>query len=184
MAKEHEEAEPIKRKGEMPRADEEVTGEQLVTSELREESGAGGPLCRDVMKEAVVSVDESDSVYHAARAMRDTGVGFLPVCDSAGKVVGTITDRDITIRVSAERREVDACRVGEVMTEEVVACGPEDTLEHAEGLMSRYHKSRILVTDDEDRLVGVISLSDIATHDDSQRAGETLLGVAQREAQP
>jgi len=67
------------------------------------------------------------------------------------------------------------------MTREVVACRPTDDLAEAEQLMARYRKSRILVTDDEGRLVGVISLSDIAEREDGARAAQTMRAITSRE---
>ena len=65
--------------------------------------------------------------------MREDNIGFLPVCDQLGKVLGTLTDRDIAIRVVADGR-LPTTMVEDVMTSEVVACSPKDTLEKAEAL--------------------------------------------------
>jgi CBS domain-containing protein len=58
--------------------------------------------CQQVMKQDVEFVTPEDNIHTAARKMRDKGVGFLPVCDENGKPVGTLTDRDIAIRVAAD----------------------------------------------------------------------------------
>jgi CBS domain-containing protein len=107
-------------------------------------------------------------------------VGFLPVCDQSKKVLGTITDRDIAIRVLAENRPAKTS-VAEVMTREVVACRPEDDIRVAEHMMSQNHKSRIICLDDAGRLAGVISLSDLAQHDGA-RAARTMKEVSERES--
>jgi CBS domain-containing protein len=65
-------------------------------------------------------------VQDAARIMRDKGIGFLPVCDVDRRVLGTITDRDIVIRCVAGERPITSVAVEDVMTREVVSCGPED----------------------------------------------------------
>ena len=137
-------------------------------------------LCKQLMKEELEYCRESDSVRDVARRMREVDVGFMPVIDRGGVPVGVITDRDIALRVCAEDRQASATRAGEVMTREVVACGPEDPLERAEEIMGAARKSRIMVVDQRGVLVGVISLSDLADADE-RHAVETLRHVAQRE---
>jgi CBS domain-containing protein len=149
---------------------------------LRDEDMEDGELtCDDVMSPDVQFVSEEDTIKDAARKMRLCNIGFLPVCDADRRVLGTITDRDITIRAVADNRPPDACRVGEVMTRDVVACRPEDPLATCERYMAHYQKSRVVVTGDDGRLCGVISLSDIAEIE-APEAAHTLCAVAAREA--
>src|SRR5215204_2008792 len=77
--------------------------------------------CKDIMKRQIECVSPAGTVEHAARRMRDQNIGFLPVCDESGQVVGTITDRDIAVRVVAERQP-GTTPVEKVMTNEVVSC--------------------------------------------------------------
>jgi CBS domain-containing protein len=137
--------------------------------------------CDDVMTREPESVSPDDTVALAAAAMRDENVGFLPVCDQAMRVIGTVTDRDIAIRVVAEHRP-PTTPVRDVMSRELVACRPADDLAVAEELMGNHHKSRILCTDEAGRLVGVISLSDIAQAESDERAARTIRHVNEREA--
>jgi CBS domain-containing protein len=137
-------------------------------------------LCQDLMKSEVECFRTLDSVQEIARRMRDVNVGFVPICDADGRPLGTLTDRDIAIRVCAEGRAAAGVRAGEVMTRETVTCRGSDDVERAEKLMAEHHKSRIMVVNDEGRLVGVISLSDVAEQD-GHRAVETLRRVAERE---
>ena len=134
---------------------------------------------REVMKQNPHRVVVHDTCRSAARTMRDENIGFLPVCDSAGRVIGTITDRDLALRIVAEGMQFDL-PVSDVMSREVVACYPDDDLARAEQVMSASHKSRLVVLDDTGRLAGVLSLSDIATHD-AANAGATVARVAERE---
>jgi CBS domain-containing protein len=138
-------------------------------------------LCQDLMKSEVECFRTLDSVQEIARRMRDVNVGFVPICDADGRPLGTLTDRDIAIRVCAEGRAAAGVRAGEVMTRETVTCREADDVERAEKLMAEHHKSRIMVVNDEGRVVGVISLSDVAEQDEG-RAVETLRRVAEREA--
>jgi CBS domain-containing protein len=138
-------------------------------------------VCRDVMKHDVECVHQDDSVQRAAQKMRDSNVGFLPVCDERMKVLGVITDRDISVRLVADNRPATS-RVRDVMTREIVACRPTESLTRAEELMATRHKSRVMVLDKDDTLVGVISLSDVAEIEDAAIAAQTLQQVASREA--
>ena len=87
-------------------------------------------LCEDLMKTEVECVSPVDSIEDAARTMRDANVGFLPVCDESKRVLGTITDRDITVRAVAEQLP-GSTSVEDVMTDEVVACSPKEEVEAA-----------------------------------------------------
>jgi CBS domain-containing protein len=134
------------------------------------------------MKKDVECVSPKDTVQTAAVRMRDENIGFLPVCDQSRKVLGTITDRDLAIRVLASGAQPNTS-VQDAMTQEVVCCRPDDDLRKAEQLMSQSRKSRIMCVDADDRLVGVISLSDIAEVEDARGAAQTLRAVASRETQ-
>ena len=114
--------------------------------------------------------------------MSAANIGFLPVCDDGGKVVGTVTDRDIVVRAIARGLDPALARVTEVMSRDVVSCRPEDELALAEQFMANYQVSRLVITDDDGVLEGVISLSDIAEHEPARRAARTLRAVAAREA--
>jgi len=138
-------------------------------------------LCEDIMKRDIECVSPADSVEDAARVMRDENLGFLPVCDQSNQVLGTITDRDVAVRAVAEGLP-GATPVEDVMTGEVVACSPKDGIEIALQLMAENHKSRIMCLDEEGRLVGVISLSDIAQLAQIGEASETLRQVSDRES--
>jgi CBS domain-containing protein len=138
--------------------------------------------CDEVMKRTVHCAGVTDTVQSAARAMRDRNVGFLPVCEVDGRVVGTLTDRDIAIRLAAEDGVASQCLVSDFMSREVVACRPSDDLSTAEQLMATHRKSRILVVDDDGAISGVISLSDVVERDTHARAAVTMRNVATREA--
>jgi CBS domain-containing protein len=137
--------------------------------------------CEEIMKKDVECVSPRDTVQDAAIRMRDENIGFLPVCDQSKKVLGTLTDRDVAIRLVAAKKRASTF-IEDVMTREVVACRPEDDVRDAERAMARSHKSRIMCVGEDGRLLGVISLSDIAQHESGRRASETLREVSEREA--
>jgi CBS domain-containing protein len=143
-----------------------------------------GLLCEDLMKRAVFWLGEQDTAASAGKKMREKGVGFLPVCDARGKVLGAITDRDLAIRVCGANRPAGATPITEVMSAQPVTCRASDPIVYAEGLMVHHKKSRVMVTDDEGILTGVISLSDIADAAEPEEAQSTIRGVTHRKSAP
>ena len=119
---------------------------------------------------------ETDTVRSCEKLMKEENIGFVPICDDEGKPVGAVTDRDLTIRVLAEGRSADE-KIGAFMTRDPIAGRTGDEVEEAERLMRDHRKSRIMVCDDQGRLVGVISLADVADAEPSRTAGQTLQQV-------
>jgi CBS domain-containing protein len=138
-------------------------------------------LCLDLMKTEVETFREHDTVQEIARRMREVNIGFVPICASDGRPVGTVTDRDIALRVCAEDRHASETRAADVMTREAITCRDTDDIEQAERLMGRHHVARMMIVDEEGHLVGVISLSDIVDEEDDDRAAETARQVSERE---
>ncbi len=136
--------------------------------------------CEELMKQKIECVGPTDTGRDASQKMRDANVGFLPVCDNDGRVLGTVTDRDIAIRIVADDLP-SGTPIERVMTKEVVACRESDDLTEALRLMRENHKSRVMVVDDDGRIRGVISLSDIARIAAGESA-ETLREISGREA--
>lgn len=138
-------------------------------------------LCREVMQRPVRWVSESDSLGNAARIMRAENIGFLPVTTASGTFIGTLTDRDITVRAVAEEWSAGT-HVARAMTYETVRCSPEDDVGEAEQLMRTHSKSRIVCTDGEGYIHGIISIADLAARQDGARVGETFKQITAREA--
>jgi len=133
----------------------------------------------EAMTPDVVSVLPDTRLVDAALAMRNLDVGPLPVVDE-GKLVGVVTDRDITIRATAEGRDPRITPVEEVMTREVVACREDDDVRTAAKLMQDAQLRRLLVVDPLGRLVGIVSLGDLVLQTgDEKLAGETLEKVSE-----
>ncbi len=127
------------------------------------------------MNPKVERIRMDESLRAAAVRMRDLDIGFLPVVNAQGLVVGTITDRDMVVRSLAEGTpdgDVQSC-----MTREVISCFAKDDLARAEELMGLYQKSRIVILDDQGMLAGVISLADIARSRKRRESGDTLRDV-------
>src|SRR5215813_2076611 len=113
--------------------------------------------CREIMQREIECLSPREPALAAAVRMREQNIGFLPVCDDGMQVLGTITDRDIAIRVVAERLPFDT-PIEQIMTREAIACYPDDDIEVAKELMADHRKSRIMCVDAAGCLVGVISL--------------------------
>lgn len=135
--------------------------------------------CSEIMKTDIECVTPRTSVRDAARKMREQSIGFLPVCDEDMRPVGTLTDRDIAVRAVAEGMAGDAAVEG-CMTRGVVDCRPSDSFEDARELMEQHQVSRIICTNDQGRIEGIISLSDVVDMDEDSGA-QTLRRVSQRE---
>ena len=137
-------------------------------------------LCSEIMRNPVKWVSDDDTAMIAARVMRDENIGFLPVCDKSGRVIGTLTDRDLAMRLVAENIPAET-HVRDIMSKNPVRCSPNDEIQAAEQLMGTQHKSRIVCTDDEGHLLGVVSIADIAKHDDGWRVARTVRKITSRE---
>lgn len=119
------------------------------------------------------------TIGDVARMMRDLDVGIIPVA-SEGRLLGVITDRDITIRVTATGLNPMETTVQDFMSPNPVSLSPDDKLEKARELMAEKQIRRLLVTEG-DKLVGIVSLGDVATKDKSQdeKTGKVLEEISE-----
>jgi len=136
-------------------------------------------LLKEVMTRNVECVDPDTTLEAAAQRMRDLDVGPLPVCDH-DKLAGMVTDRDIIVRGVAFGCDVQTTKVGDVMTKGVDFCYDDDDLEEAERIMQERQIRRLLVLNRDKRLVGIVSLCDLATKTPHERqVGETVGRISQ-----
>jgi len=137
-------------------------------------------LCNELMKTDVLIANARAPVGEAAVVMRDANVGFLPVCDlDTGEVLGTITDRDIAIRLVANGMP-SSVSAGEIATPATIFCKANTDIETAHEIMRDNRIARVLCVDEKGRLAGVLSLSDIATRM-PELAAETLRELSERD---
>jgi CBS domain-containing protein len=115
----------------------------------------------DFMTRNVQVVRPDESLQRAAQVMDELNVGALPVCDQHG-LVGMITDRDITVRATAAGLPAHT-RIAEVMTDHARCCTTEQTVQEAMEQMADVQIRRVPVVDAERRVVGIVSLGDLAT---------------------
>ncbi len=115
---------------------------------------------KDRMVSDVVTVEPGTSVVDAARRMIEEKKGPLPVVEG-DRVVAMVTDRDVIARVVAEGRDPNSLSVDDIATKELVTARPDQELDDARQLMAQHELDRVLVTDEGDRLVGIISEADL-----------------------
>jgi CBS domain-containing protein len=131
---------------------------------------------RDVMTPNPRYVSPDDSIQNAAQIMRDEDTGVVPVCDN-GRAVGIVTDRDIVVRAIAEGHVNRPVR--DIATRELIAARPDMSTREAAELMSE-HQVRRLPVIDGGRLVGIVSLGDLAVKEaKDSRVGDTLEHISE-----
>lgn len=135
-------------------------------------------LVRELMTTDVDRVAPSSKITDAAKQMRDLNVGSLPVVDRQ-EVVGIITDRDIAVRATADGINPDEVLVKEVMTANPITISPDQKVAEAADLMARHQVRRLPVVENG-KLVGILSLGDVATEPDAaDEAGSALSDISQ-----
>ena len=115
----------------------------------------------DVMTRDVRTMGPNDSVVDAARCMDEMNVGVIPVCDG-GKLVGMVTDRDIVVRGVAQQGELRSMKLADVMSAHVRCAHEGDDVDKVLSEMAEAQIRRLPVVDASERLVGIVSLGDIA----------------------
>ena len=131
---------------------------------------------REVMTSNPRCVSPNDSIQVAARIMKEEDTGVVPIVDN-GRPVGIVTDRDIVLRAVAEGK-VDR-PVREIATSDLVCVRPDDSTREATKIMSQRQIRRLPVVDG-DRLVGIVSLGDIAVKEGKDgRTGDTLEHISE-----
>ena len=132
---------------------------------------------REAMTSKPCSIDADKPVSYAAKMMRDEDVGLAPIVEGE-RLVGVLTDRDITIRVVAEGRDPDQVKVAEVASRDVVTLDPQQDLDEALRLMAQHQVRRLPVVEEDGRLVGVVAQADVAKEADKGRTGEVVQQIS------
>lgn len=122
---------------------------------------------RDIMTSPVRSVNAQSSIRDIAQIMKDENVGIVPVVDDSRRLVGVVTDRDLVVRALAgDASAVSNLKIQDLMTDDVEAVAPDEELREVIELMGKRQVRRIPVVDEDDTLLGIISLGDIANRAD------------------
>ena len=132
---------------------------------------------RDVMTPNPRTVSPNDTIQAAARVMQEQDTGAVPVVDN-GRVLAMVTDRDIVVRVVAEGGSLSG-PVGPIATKSVICVAPDMSTSEASELMSE-HQIRRLPVVENDRLVGIVSIGDLAVKEGKdKRWGDTLQSISE-----
>jgi CBS domain-containing protein len=136
-------------------------------------------LLKDIMTHSVEAVSPGDTLEQAARKMEELDVGPLPVRDG-NRVVGMLTDRDITVRATAAGCDPKTTLVCDAMSQDVVFCYEDQDVREASKLMKDKQIRRLLVMNRANHLVGIVSLGDLAMEaGDEGQPGEVLKKVSE-----
>jgi CBS domain-containing protein len=132
---------------------------------------------RDAMTGDPRSIGATASVVEAARLMREEHIGSLPITDGE-KLVGMITDRDITTRVVADAADPNVTPVGDVYSGDLISVEPDNDLQEALKLMARHQVRRLPVVEN-DRLVGIVAQADIALVESENKTGQLVEAISE-----
>jgi len=135
---------------------------------------------RDLMTANPECVSEKDSIRDVARIMKSQDTGVVPVVDGK-KIIGLVTDRDIVVRGIAEGKDVSELTVHEVMTKSVRTVREDQDLNDVLRTMGNAEVRRVPVVNQNDELVGIVSMSDIATNTENQtgRIGKAVEDISE-----
>lgn len=135
---------------------------------------------KEIMSQKPDLLSPSDTLEKAAKLMHQHDFGFIPIGEN-DRLVGVVTDRDITIRGVAQRKDPGKTPVKEVMTKEVLYCFEDDDAKKAVKSMEDKRVRRLMVLNKDKRLTGVVSLGDVATKcKDDKLAGEALHDISEK----
>jgi len=126
--------------------------------------------CEEIMTKGVATLRREATVQEAARLMAEKDVGFVPVVDNSGAVVGVLTDRDIVVRGIADKGDPSSTRVMDIVSKEVETVKQNDSVDQAVKKMRSMAVRRMPVVDDRGKPVGIVAIGDLAVDLDSRSA--------------
>ena len=133
---------------------------------------------KESMSSNPCSVDADKSVAYAAKMMKDEDVGLAPIVEG-DKLVGTVTDRDIAVRVVAVGKDPETTMVKEIATKDVVTVDPSQDLTEAVRLMAQHQIRRVPVVEEDGRLVGVLAQADVAQDATAEQTGRLVEQISE-----
>lgn len=120
----------------------------------------------------------SSGLSEVAKMMRDCDCGAIPIVEN-DKVVGVITDRDITIRVIADNKNPQDVKVGDVMSKQIVTARVGDDVREVANIMEKHKVRRVPVVDEQGKCVGIVSQADIALNTNDRTTGDLVQKVSE-----
>jgi CBS domain-containing protein len=130
---------------------------------------------KEIMHANPTFISPNTTIQKAANIMKNIDSGFLPICNGE-KLIGTITDRDIVVRFVAEAKDpTTSTSVEDIMSQKIIYCYEDDDIEMAAQKMEQEHIRRLVVLNNNKKLVGIISVGDISAKlPDSKLSGEIM----------
>ena len=133
---------------------------------------------KEIMTSEVEVIHPNDTLQTAARKMHDRDIGFLPVCDG-DRLIGVLTDRDLITRALAEGTESKAILGRDLVTSPAIYCFDDQSVDEAAKLMHDNQIRRLVILSRDKRMVGVVSLGDLAMNIDDKKSGDVLQSVSE-----
>ena len=137
-----------------------------------------GKKIQELMTSSPTTVSPDDPAIEAGRSMRDEDVGIVPIVEGE-RLVGTVTDRDITVRIVAEGKNAQSTPVREIASTQLVTIDPGQELDEALRLMAQHQVRRLPVVEEDGRLVGIVAQADIARAGEDSKTGEVVQQISQ-----
>lgn len=137
-----------------------------------------GKSVQEVMTSNPTSVEADRPVVEAARIMKQEDVGIVPIVEG-DRLVGTVTDRDIAVRIVAEGKDPQSVSVREIASTELVTVDPQQDLDEALRLMATHQVRRLPVVEEDGKLVGIVAQADVAREANDKQTGELVEEISQ-----
>ena len=137
-----------------------------------------GKSVQEVMTSNPTSVEANSPVIDAARIMKQEDVGIVPVVEG-DRLAGTVTDRDIALRVVAEGKDPQSTSVREIASTDLVTVDPQQDLDEALRLMASHQIRRLPVVEEGGKLVGIVAQADVAREANDKQTGELVEEISQ-----
>lgn len=138
--------------------------------------------CSEVMTNNPVCCLPNDTVANVAELMNSGNIGSIPIIENeqTKKIIGIVTDRDLTLKIVAKGLDAKSTKVETVMTGKVVTCRADDDLQKALDAMAEHQLRRIPVVDGDNKIVGIIAQADVATRiDQPEKTAEMVKEISQ-----
>lgn len=142
------------------------------------ENNINGDKMKDIYSKFIVTNKNTDKIYEVAKNMLDYNIGFIPIVKSQ-KIIGVITDRDITTRIVANKIDLESS-IDNYITKNLIYIDINKSIMDAKTLMEREKVKRLLVTDNN-KLIGIISISDIIIKLDDKDSSTLLKNIFEKE---
>lgn len=120
---------------------------------------------KDCMCNEVCCVKPETKISEVAKIMGENHIGCIPVCDNNNSLCGIVTDRDIILRCVACKKDVNSSPVSDIMSTNVQYCAENDTINKAQDIMSQNKVRRLPVCDEQNNVVGILTIGDLAQND-------------------